>query len=110
MVAEVDVPLPRGQRVGADTGERDHHLDVPGAVAQRREAELPADPGEDHPPRDAHDLAGGRVRGQRPVLGPYLADGGGPRVSHGIRVNTGFEHPGTLLQPDAYLLRNCGPG
>ena len=40
---------------------------------------------------------------------PYLARTSampvGPRVPHGVRVDTGLEHPGTLLQPDAYLLR-----
>src|SRR5215472_6254842 len=44
VITEVDVPLPVGQPLVAHLVEADHRLDVAGAVAQRREADLAADP------------------------------------------------------------------
>ena len=56
-VAEVDVGLPRIQRVLTHTVEADHRLEL-GAITllQRCEAQLPGVPGEDHAARDSDDL------------------------------------------------------
>ncbi len=64
-VAEVDVGLPRVQRLLTHLGQADHRLQL-GAVAllQRREAQLAGIPGEHDPARDTDDLAGLGVRGQ----------------------------------------------
>ena len=63
-VAEVDVGLPGGQRVGADPVEREHHLQFDAVLAQRREAELAGVADEDDPAGDADVVAGLRVRGE----------------------------------------------
>ncbi len=62
VVPEVHVVLPRRQRLGARAVLRDHDLDVAGAVANGREAELPADARQHHPAGHADPFAGRGVR------------------------------------------------
>ena len=58
VVAEVDVGLPLRQRLLADLVEREHHLQLAGAVAQRGEAQLAAGAGQHDPAGDPDPLAG----------------------------------------------------
>ncbi len=89
VVAQIDVPLPRRQRFLAHARERDHHLDVPGSVAQGGEAELAADPGQDDAARDARGRPGRGVRRQGSVLVPQQGHRRRPRVAHRIGVDSG---------------------
>ena len=64
VVAEIDVPLPGRQRLVADLGQRDHDLNVTGAVADGGEAQLAADARQHHAAGDADLVPGRRVRRQ----------------------------------------------
>ena len=68
VIPEVHVALPGRERVLAEPVGREHHLDVAGAVADGREAQLPGDAGQHHPAGDADALPRGGVRCQ--VAGP----------------------------------------
>ncbi len=104
VIAEVNVLLPGRQHVGTDAVQGDHDLDVPGPVADRREAELPAVSRQHHPPGHAHPFTGGRARLQRGIARAQLTDRVGPGETSGVRVDPGREQALTLGQPDLHLL------
>ena len=93
VVAEVTDALPVGEHVLADPVGRDHHLDVPGTVADRGETQLPADPGQHHPADNSHPLTGVGVRLQALVAGPHLSDRVGTRKAHRVRVGARRKQP-----------------
>jgi hypothetical protein len=108
VVPEVDVVLPGGQGVRADPVLRDHDLDVPGAVADGREAELPADARQQYPAGHTDLLAGRGVRLQVRVALADLADRGRAGKADRIGIGAGRQQPFPLGQPDPHLLRHVG--
>ena len=104
VVAEVDVALPVRQRLLADPVQRDHHLHLAGAVAQRREAQLAADPGEDDPAGDRDPLAGVLVDLEVGVRRAQVGDRRGARDGHRVGLDAPLAHPVELLPADPHLL------
>ena len=104
VVAEVDVGLPVRERLLADLVEREHHLHLAGAVAQRREAELAAGAREHDPAGDADPGAGPLVRLEVGVRGAQVGDRRGARERHGLRLDPAVAHPVELLPAYAHLL------
>ena len=111
VVAEVDVGLPRGQRVLAHLGEAEHDLQAGAdALLQGGEGELAGVPDEDDAAGDPDDVLR-LLTGLQPA--PLLADlgeGVGARDGHGVRLATAGEHPVALLAPDPQLLGQVGLG
>jgi hypothetical protein len=107
MVAEVHVALPGRQPLFAQPRLRDHHLDIAGTVAQCRETQLAADPGQHHAPGHAHHLTGERVGRQITVSRAQPARGRGPLKADRIGVGAGLENPFSLTQADLHLLRDA---
>ena len=99
VVAEINVALPAGEPVLADPVGRDHHLNVPGAVADGGETQLAADPGQHHPADNAYPFASGGVRLQALVAGPHLADRVGTGKAHRVGVGARRKQPLALGQP-----------
>ena len=109
-VAQVDVGLPRRERLLADLGEREHHLQ-PGAgvggrqpLLQRREAELAGVPQEHDPPGHADDVVGLLAGRQARPACADLAQGVRPADRDRVRLPALGQQPGPLLLPDAALL------
>ena len=73
MVTEVDVRLPVGERLLADLGQAEHHLE-PGAgtLLKGGEAELAGVADEDHPAGDPDDVLGLLTRLEVPPLLAHL--------------------------------------
>ena len=110
VVTEVNVLLPGGQRVGAHPVQRDHDLQVAGAVPDRREAKLPAVAVEHHPPGHPDPVAGRGVRRQVRMAGPYLRDRRGAGKADGIGVNARGPHPLQLREAHLHLLGHIAAG
>ena len=108
-VAEVDVGLPRRQRVGADPVEGEHRLQFRVPLPQPREAELAGVPDEDHPSGHADLLPGDRVRREIGVRGPHIGERS--RARHADRPRRALRvghQPVVLRPPDPQLLRKFG--
>ena len=104
VIADVHVLLPGRERVRADAVQRDHHLELAGAVPDRREAELAAVAAQHDPAGHARPLAGGGVGGQVRVALAELLDGVRARVADRVGVGPGGAEPVQLAQPDLHLL------
>ena len=105
VVAEVDGVLPVGQRLLADLGQAEHHLE-PGADAllEGREAELAGVADEHHAAGDADDVLG-LLTGLE--VAPLLADLGqrvGAGHHHGVGLAALLEQPRPLLPADQHLV------
>ena len=108
-VAEVHRGLPGVQRFLAHAGEADHGLQL-GAIAllQGGETELAGVAGENHPPGDADDLAGGGVGRQVRMSGADFGQGVGARDRNRVGLVTLVEQALTFALPDAELLGYVG--
>ena len=107
MVADVDERLPVGQRLLADLGQADHHLQPgPDALLEGGEAELARVADEDDAARHTDDVVG-LLAGLQ--VAPLLADLlEGMRTAHldGVRVASAVEQPLPLLAAYPDLLRD----
>ncbi len=110
VVTEINVLLPGGQRVGAHPVQRDHDLQVAGAVPDRREAELPAVAVKHHPPGHPDPVAGRGVGRQVRMAGPHLRDRRGAGKADGIGVKARRPHPLQLREAHLHLLGHVAAG
>ena len=111
VVAEVDVGLPRGERVLADLREAEHHLQAGAhALLERRERELARGADEDDPTGDADDVLGLLGRLEVPPLLADVGQGVGARDGDGVGLATAGDDAVALLAPDPQLLGQVGLG
>ncbi len=106
-VAEVDIGLPRGERLLAHAVEREHRLQLDAVLAQRGEAQLAGVAHEDHAAGDADLVAGLLARGQVRVGGADLGErmrAGHPHRERAPVAVVGGHEPVVLLPPDPQLL------
>jgi len=106
-VAEVHQRLEPGQRLLADVGQRQHHLQLGAvALAQPDEAELAGVAQEHHAPGHRDLLAGPGVRLELPsvVRRPDLGQGVGPLDGHGVGRAAFLQQPFPLAPTHPHLL------
>ena len=104
VVPQVHVVLVGGQRVGADGGGGEHHLDLLArAVHEGREAELAAIAHQDDAPGDAHEVLGLLARLQMGVPLADLRYRGGDRQRDGVGGGALLHEAGALLRADLDL-------
>jgi len=82
------------------------HLDIAGTVAQNRETQLAADPGQHHAPGDAHHLTGGHIRWQIAVPCAQPSRGRAALKADRIGFGAGLKQPFSLAEADPDLLRH----
>ena len=104
VVPQVHVVLVGGQRVGADGGGGEHHLDLLArAVHEGREAEFAAIAHQDDAPGDAHEVLGLLARLQMGVPLADLRYRGGDRQRDGVGGDALLHEAGALLRADLDL-------
>ena len=108
-VAEVDVGLPGGERVGADPVEGEHGLQLGVPFTQAREAQLAGVPDEDDPPGDTDLHPGGGVGREIGVRCAHVGERRGTRYADRPRRAVRVGHQPVVLRPtDPQLLREFG--
>ena len=111
MVAEVDVGLPRGQRLLAHLREAEHHLQSgPDALLEGGEGELAGVADEDHAAGDADDVLGLLALLEVPPLLTDLLEGVGARDRDRVGRDAGREEAVALVAADPQLLGEVGLG
>src|ERR1022692_3613308 len=107
MVTQVHVSLPGRQGFLAHLVQRDHYLDVAGAIPDSGEAQLAAAAVEHHPAGDANPLAGRYARSRITEALPYLGAGRRPRKARRVRLAPRGPDGSDLREPDSHLLRQA---
>ena len=72
-ITDVDVCLPVGERIDADSGAREHELELDAVLAKHREAQLAGVADEDHSSGDANEHRRSRCRGEVRIRRPDLS-------------------------------------
>ncbi len=111
MVAEVDVGLPRGERLLAHLGEAEHHLQAgPDALLEGGERELAGVADEDHAAGDPDDVLGLLALLEVPPLLAHLRQRVGAGDRDRVRRDAGREQAVALVAADPQLLGEVGLG
>src|ERR1022692_4727551 len=107
MVTQVHVSLPGRQGFLAHLVQRDHYLDVAGAIPDSGEAQLAAAAVEHHPAGDANPLTGRYARSRITEALPQVGDGRRPRKVRRVRFAPRGPDGSNLGEPDSHLLRQA---